>query len=85
MKLLMMKKIYHFKGETKMDFDFSGSYYLSENDEKEILNAIADGMSVEEAVRDWVSGLDDLYYFIINEFILDRIISYIESEVLKNG
>lgn len=64
-----------------MDFGFSGNYHLPENDKKEILNAIANGMSVEEAVEDWASGLNDFDYFIVNEFVLDRIMNYFESEV----
>ena len=64
-----------------MDFGFSGNYHLSRDDKNEILNAISNGMSVEEAVEDWASGLSDLDYFIVNEFILDRIINYFESEV----
>jgi len=65
----------------KMDFGFSGNYHLSRDDKNEILNAISNGMSVEEAVEDWASGLNDLDYFIVNEFILDRIIDYFENEV----
>lgn len=64
-----------------MDFGFSGNYHLPESDKKEILNAIENGMSVEEAVEDWASGLNDFDYFIVNEFVLDRIINYFESEV----
>lgn len=64
-----------------MDFGFAGSYRLSRDDKKDILANIENGMTVEEAVEDWASGLTDLDYFIVNEFVLDRIIEYFESEV----
>lgn len=64
-----------------MDFGFAGNYRLNESDKKDILTNIENGMTVEEAVEDWVSGLNDSDYVIVNEFVLDRIIDYFESEV----
>ena len=46
------------------DFGYSGSFHLSKSYIDEIINAVRNGSTVEEAVVDWVSELDDCDYFI---------------------
>ena len=66
-----------------MDFGYSGNYRLDECDKKEILANIENGMTVEEAVEDWQSGLNDVDYAVVEEHLFNRIVEYIESEVEK--
>ena len=63
------------------DFGYSGSFHLSKSYIDEIINAVRNGSTVEEAVVDWVSELDDCDYFIVQEHLKDRIIEYIEEIV----
>jgi hypothetical protein len=71
------------RGEIKMDFGYSGNYHLYESDKKEILANIENGMTVEEAVEDWQSGLNDIDYAVVEDYLFNRIVEYIESEVEK--
>ena len=66
-----------------MDFGYSGNYHLDECDQKEILANIENGMTVEEAVEVWQSGLNDIDYAVVEEYLFNRIVEYIESEVEK--
>lgn len=63
-----------------MVFEYQGSYYFSESDEKEVLDLIENGMTVEQAVEDWRCGLDDCDYYIVDK-VKDQIESYIRSKV----
>lgn len=83
MKSPMAKKIYRFKGGLKMDFGYSGNYHLDECDKREILANIENGMTVEEAVEDWQSGLNDIDYAVVEDYLFNRIVEYIESVVEK--
>jgi hypothetical protein len=71
------------RGEIKMDFGYSGNYHFDEWDKKEILANIENGMTVEEAVEDWQSGLNDIDYAVVEDYLFNRIVEYIESEVEK--
>lgn len=62
-----------------MDFGYSGNFHLDNSAEEEILEIIENGLSVEDAVLQWMNGLDELDFFIVCEFLKDRIISYIYS------
>lgn len=64
-----------------VDFGYSGSFYLSSSDIEDILTNVRNGSSVEEAVVDWYSGLDDSDYYIVLEHLRDRIIEYIEENM----
>ena len=64
-----------------VDFGYSGSFHLSSSDIDEILNNVRNGSTVEEAVVDWYSGLDDSDYYIVLEHLRDRIIEHIEQIV----
>jgi hypothetical protein len=66
-----------------MDFCYSGNYHLYESDKKEILSNIENGMTVEEAVEEWQSGLNDTDYAVVEEYLFNRIVEYFESEVEK--
>lgn len=63
-----------------MEFEYQGSYYFSESDEKEVLDLIENGMTVEQAVEKWRYGLDDCDYYIVSE-VTDQIESYIRTKV----
>ena len=62
-----------------VDFGYSGSFYLSSGDIEDILTNVRNGSTVEEAVVDWYSGLDDSDYFIISEHLKDRIVEHIRE------
>lgn len=63
-----------------MEFEYQGSFYFSEGDEKEVLDLIENGMSIEEAVEDWRCGLDDCDYYVVGE-VIDQIKSYIRTKI----
>lgn len=65
-----------------MEFEFSGSFYLSPRDEREILDLVKQGMEIPFAVEEWRCGLDDIEYFEAS-YVVEQIIEYIES--LKKG
>ena len=64
-----------------VDFGYSGSFHLSKSYIDEIVNSVRNGSTVEEAVVDWISGLDDCDYYIVQEYLKDRIIEHIEQIV----
>lgn len=63
------------------DFGYSGSFHLFKVDVDEILNNVRNGLTVEEAVEDWTCGLDDSDYYIVQKYVKDRIVEYIEQIV----
>lgn len=62
-----------------MDFGYSGNFKLTKEDEKEILKRVHNGLTVKEAVQDWTCGLTDFDYQIVENFVDNRIIEYVES------
>lgn len=64
-----------------VNFGYSGNFYLSSNDIDEILNNVRNGLTIEEAVEDWVCGLDDLDYYIVEAYIKNRIVEHIRQIV----
>lgn len=64
-----------------VDFGYSGSFHLSKSYIDEIVNSVRNGSTVEEAILDWLSGLDDCDYYIVQEHLKDRIIEHIEQIV----
>lgn len=62
-----------------VEFEYSSSFYLSSGDIEDILTNVRNGLTIEEAVVDWYSGLDDSDYFIVLEHLKDRIIEHIEK------
>jgi hypothetical protein len=66
-----------------MEFEYQGSFYFSQQDEDEVLGLISNGFTVEGAVQEWVSGLDDCFYYEV-ENVRDQIISYVYSKIEKN-
>lgn len=64
-----------------VEFEYSSSFYLSSGDIEDILENVRNGLTVEEAVVDWYSGLDDSDYYIVSEHLKDRIIEYIEENM----
>lgn len=66
-----------------MEFEYQGSFYFSQQDEDEVLGLISNGFTVEGAVQEWVSGLDDYFYYEV-ENVRDQIISYIYSKIEKS-
>lgn len=63
-----------------MHFEYEGCFYFSEEDEKEVLDLIENGMTPEQAVDDWACGLDDCEYYRADE-VKDQIISYIQTKI----
>ena len=63
-----------------MDFEYQDSFYFSESDEKEVLDLIENGMTVEQAVEDWRCGLYDCDYFEASK-VIDQIESYIRTKL----
>lgn len=61
-----------------MEFEFKETVYFSEEDEKEVRKNISNGMTIDRAVSDWISGLDDCDYYIVCR-IEDQIIDYMYS------
>ena len=61
-----------------MEFEFSGSFYLSPRDEQEILDLVKQGMEIPLAVEDWRCGLDDIEYFEAS-YVVEQIIAYIRT------
>lgn len=61
-----------------MEFEFKETVYFSEFDEEEVLENISNGMTIERAVADWISGLDDCEYYIVCR-VEEQIISYMYS------
>lgn len=64
-----------------VEFEYSGSFYLSKSDVDEILIDVRNGLTIEEAVEEWTCGLDDFDYYIVQEHIKNRIVEYIEQIV----
>ena len=65
-----------------MNFDFSESFYVSENDIEEMCNSVKNGWSIQMAINDWASGLDDCDYYsvgYIEEQLADEIKKRLES------
>lgn len=63
-----------------MEFEYQGSFYFSQEDENEVLGLVSNGFTVEGAVQEWSSGLDDCFYYEI-ENVRSQIISYIYSKI----
>lgn len=63
-----------------MEFEYQGSFYFSQQDENEVLGLISNGFTVEEAIQEWIDGLDDCFYYEV-ENVRDKIISYIYSKI----
>lgn len=61
-----------------MEFEFTEAVYFSEEDEKEVLERISNGMTVERAVADWMCELDDHVYYMFCR-VENQIISYMYS------
>lgn len=61
-----------------MEFQFTETVCFSEEDEKEVLGNISNGMTIEQAVSDWLCGLDDCEYYVVCR-VEDQIINYICS------
>lgn len=62
-----------------VELEYSGSFYLSSSDIEDILDNVRNGSTLEEAVVDWYCGLDDSDYYIISEYLKDRIIEHIRG------
>ena len=61
-----------------MEFEFTETVYFSEFDEEEVLENISNGMTVEEAVADWISRLDDCEYYIVSR-VEEQIVNYMKE------
>ena len=61
-----------------MEFEFTGSFYLSSEDEREILDLVENGMEIPLAFEDWRCGLDDNDYYEAG-YVAEQIIEYIET------
>lgn len=65
----------------KFDYQITGSYYFSENDEKKILKYIKkENMTLEQAVREWRDNLDDIEYPEAIR-VIDQIINYMQTKI----
>lgn len=64
-----------------VNFGYSGNFYLSSNDIDEILDRVHNGLTVEEAVEDWIYELDDLDYYVVEAYVKNRIMEHIEQIV----
>lgn len=64
-----------------VDFEYTGSFHLSKCEIDEILDNTQNGSTVKEAVEDWICGLDNSDYYVIQEYLKDRIIEYIKQIV----
>lgn len=61
-----------------MEFKFTGYFYLSPTDEREILDLVENGMEIELAVEDWRCGLDDNDYYEAG-YVVEQIIEHIKT------
>jgi hypothetical protein len=65
-----------------MEFEIKTTFYLSDADKEEILETISKGHSVEYAVEDFISGLDDCDYYLAG-MVEEKIVKYFK-ELLTN-
>ena len=61
-----------------MEFEINTAFYLSDGDKEEILAMISNGYSVEYAVKDFISGLDDCDYYLAG-MVEEEIINYFKN------
>jgi hypothetical protein len=61
-----------------MEFEIRTTFYLSEADKKEILETISKGFSIEYAVEDFISGLDDCDYYLAG-MVEEKIVNYFKN------
>lgn len=65
-----------------MFFNYSDSFYVSDEDFDEMLRYMEKGRSAQLALSDWVSGLDDSDFFIVGKVEMD-IIAELERRARK--
>lgn len=46
-----------------MEFNFSGTFYVNEEEIKEICNYVKNGMGIQTAINCWAEGLDDVDFY----------------------
>ena len=63
-----------------MEFEYQASFYFSQEDENKVLGLISNGFTVESAIQEWATGLEDSDYYTI-DYVRDQIISYIYSKI----
>lgn len=65
-----------------MFFNYSDSFYVSDEDFDEMLRYMEKGRSAQLALSDWASGLDDSDFFIVGKIVMD-IIAELERRARK--
>lgn len=63
-----------------MDFEYSGYFFVSEDDLNEMAQLVKEGYNVKNAVMDVAGGWDDEAYYSI-DLIIDKLI----KEVLRRA
>lgn len=64
-----------------VNFEYLGNFYLSSGDIDEILNRVRNGLTIEEAVENWIYELDDFKYYTVEVYVKNQIIKHIEQIV----
>lgn len=65
-----------------MYFDYSDSFYVSDDDFEQMLKYMAKGHSAQLALNNWASGLDDPDFFTVGKVEMD-IIAELERRARK--
>lgn len=65
-----------------MFFNYSDSFYVSDEDFDEMLRYMEKGRSAQLALSDWANGLDDSDFFIVGKIVMD-IIAELERRARK--
>lgn len=63
-----------------MEFEYTGCFYVSEDDLNEMAQLVRGGRNVKDAIYDIASGWDDVLYYGIED-ILDQL----KDEVLRRA
>lgn len=65
-----------------MDFHYEADFTLYKEDEREILSLVKEGLSVEQAIEQWQSGLDMIDCAAV-DYIFNQLINYISEQLVK--
>lgn len=63
-----------------MDFEYTGYFYVSEDDLNEIAQLVRNGRNVRDAIYDVAAGWDDVLYYGVEE-----IFEQLRDEVLRRA
>lgn len=63
-----------------MDFEYTGYFYVSEDDLNEMAILVRNGRNVKDAIYDVASGWDDVFYYGV-----ENIFEQLRDEVLRRA